>query len=421
MSAAKAVVGRVWAGFVAPGTLSGVIFVVAAVVIALVFALPVHWSASSTIVVAQPGELFSLPNITLPTRSTVLALAASCVAIGAFMSLRVRPRTHTVTVLVALSLVMLAMLVWAASGRSLQLVDTLQLAFVSATPLILGSLGGVVSERAGAINVGIEGMMLFGAFTGAIGASLAGPTVGILAAVVTGSLLGWLLGIGTIRFGINQIIAGIVMNIALLGVTDFFYNSVLVQYANLNTFTPVGAINIPGLDDLPLIGPVLFEQRIFFYVGVVLALVLYVAFRRSRWGLRVHAVGENPHAADAAGIGVLRTRYQNMAMSGAICGFAGAYLSIGLIGSFTLDMTDGIGYIALAVMIIGGWRPLGALAAAALFGVFESLQGAFATIGVPVASEFLQMAPYVGTIVVVAGVVGTSRMPAADGQPFIKS
>jgi ABC-type uncharacterized transport system permease subunit len=286
--------------------------------------------------------------------------------------------------------------------------------------LTLGACAGIVSERAGSINVGLEGMMLSGAFVGVIVGSVAGILVGIAGAIVLGGLLGLLFAVTIIRYRADQLIGGIGINIVALGLTSYLFNSLLTEHPQLNSVDRVSVISIPILSDIPVVGPALFSQRPFAYIAIGLAVFLHFALRRTLWGLRVNAVGENPHAADAMGINVHRVRYANMILSGCISGFAGAYLSVGLIGSFTLNMTNGVGFVALAVMIAGRWRPLVALGVALLFGLAQALQGQLANSDAQIPSEFLLMLPYIVTIVIVLGVVGASVAPAADGKPFVK-
>jgi simple sugar transport system permease protein len=365
-------------------------------------------------------SLIRFPTVNLPTRPVIFIVAAVCVALGLAALVYFKPKRHTGAVLVATVMTFIALLLWGTAGGAIDVQGLLTVTVSWSIVLTLGACAGVMSERAGAINVGLEGMMLSGAFCGAVIGSVGGGVIGLAAAVAVGGLFGLVLGIGTIRYRADQIIVGIAINILVLGLTNYLYNSLLTQNPELNSITRFGTISIPVLSDLPVIGPALFEQRIFGYVAIVGAVLLHFALRRTRWGLHVNAVGENPQAADTMGINVHRVRYRNMIFSGMISGFAGAYLSMGLIGSFTLNMTNGIGFVALAVMIAGRWRPLGALGAALLFGLAKALQGNLSNANAPIASEFLLMLPYLATIVVVVGVVGASVAPAADGQPFVK-
>jgi general nucleoside transport system permease protein len=239
-------------------------------------------------------------------------------------------------------------------------------------------------------------------------------------AVASGAILGSVLAVLSIRYRVDQIIAGTVINIFALGITSYLTARILVEYLELNnpgTFRP---FDIPLLAKVPLIGPLLFRNNIFVYLMFILVALVHVGLYRTRWGLRVRAVGEHPKAADTVGINVLRVRYRNVILGGMMAGLAGVYLTLGSVGRFDENMTAGRGFIALAAMIFGRWNPIGAFGAALVFGFAESLQSTLAILNVPIPTEILAMAPYLATILVVAGVVGRARAPAADGRPYIK-
>ena len=224
----------------------------------------------------------------------------------------------------------------------------------------------------------------------------------------------------SIRYQVDQIISGTVINIFALGITSYLTSRLFIEYPDLNTGETFPQWQIPLLSDIPLIGPVLFSNNIFVYLLFVLVPFVTWSLFRTRWGLRVRAVGEHPRAADTVGIDVFKVRYRSVALGGAMAGLAGSYLTLGSVGAFDQNMTAGRGFIALAAMIFGRWNPVGALGAALLFGFAESLQAKLAILDTPIPSQFLLMAPYVITLIVVAGFVGRSRAPAADGQPYIK-
>jgi simple sugar transport system permease protein len=229
------------------------------------------------------------------------------------------------------------------------------------------------------------------------------------------------LAVLSIRYLVDQIVVGVVLNLFALGLTGFLTDRVLVPHQQtLNTPNVFEPIPIPLLSKIPVIGPVLFNQNIFVYLMFVLLAVVHVALFRTRWGLRVRAVGEHPRAADTVGIRVLAVRYRNVILGGMMAGLGGAYFTLGSVGSFSKNMTSGRGFIALAAMIFGHWSPLGAFAAALLFGFADALQSILAVLSVPIPSQFLLMAPYIATILAVAGLVGRVRPPAADGQPYTK-
>jgi simple sugar transport system permease protein len=271
------------------------------------------------------------------------------------------------------------------------------------------------------INIGIEGMLLTGAFMGAVMGTIVGPVVGVIGAALAGGVMAAGLAVLAIKYRVDQIIAGVVINIFALGLTSFLSAQLLVE--NSTAFNSPGVLRpipLPLLSDIPVLGRILFEQNIFVYAMFVIVAVLSYGLFKTRWGLRSRAVGEHPKAADTLGINVFRTRYVNVILGGMIAGLGGAYFTLGSVGAFNENMTAGRGYIGLAAMIFGRWHPVGALAAALVFGFADSLQVKLAILDSGIPSEFLLMAPYLVTIVVVAGVVGAARPPAADGQPYVK-
>jgi simple sugar transport system permease protein len=314
-----------------------------------------------------------------------------------------------------------AFLTWAAAGASFNLTGMLQSTVLRATPITLGALAGVLCERAGVVNIAIEGMMLAAAFTGALVASAAeDQVVGLVGAVAIGGLLGLVLALLSIRYLVDQIIGGTVINIFALGLTSFLSAKVFSDYQDLNSPGVMRVVRVPLLSDIPVLGPILFINNVFVYAMLVLVPVLTVALFRTRWGLRLRAVGEHPRAADTVGIDVLKVRYRAVVLGGMVAGLAGAFFTLGSVGRFDENMTAGRGFIALAALIFGRWHPVGALAAALVFGFAESLQSKLAILSTPIPSEFLLMAPYLVTLLVVAGIVGRSRAPAADGEPYVK-
>lgn len=284
------------------------------------------------------------------------------------------------------------------------------------TPLVLGALSGIFCERSGVINIAIEGMMLMGAFVGFLANVYTGNLfVAVLAAVLMGAFMGLAHAFMSITLKMDQIISGTVLNILALELTGFFYQQGLTTQGKL---TP---IRIPVLADIPLIGPVLFNNPPITYLSLVLVVVVHILLFRTVWGLRTRAVGEHPKAADTVGIDVIRMRYINVIIGGMIAGLAGGYLTLEAVGSFERAMTNGRGFVALAVMIFGKWTPLGAWGAALLFGFANALQTQFQFLGIStIPHQFVGMLPYILTIVVLAGFVGRARPPAAIGQPYEK-
>jgi general nucleoside transport system permease protein len=393
----------------------GAIFIVLGVV--MVFAFGLGSPSDVDAMFVNTG----LPDLSLPARATGIFLGSVCVALGVIQLLRgFGRRTYLVLGLVLLFFIV-ALLAWAAAGQDTNITGLLRGTVNRATPVALGALAGVLCERVGVINIAIEGMLLSGAFTGAIVASATDNLyVGLVAGIPVGLLLGALLAVLSITFRVDQIIGGTFINILALGMTSYLGVRILEQYEHLNEPGTFARIAIPVLSDIPIIGPLLFDNSIYVYLLFALVVVLTFALFRTRWGLRARSVGEHPRAADTVGINVLRTRWRAVLLGGAVAGMAGTWFTIGSAGSFNENMTAGRGFIALAALIFGRWHPVGALGAALVFGFAEELAGRLALLETPIPSEFLLMLPYVVTIFVVAGLVGRARPPAADGQPYVK-
>jgi|TARA_B100000953_G_scaffold38405_1_gene29804 general nucleoside transport system permease protein len=283
------------------------------------------------------------------------------------------------------------------------------------TPLVLGALCGILCERSGVINIGIEGQMLMSAFAGFVVASSTGDLLlGVAAGIGCGMLMGAFLAFLSVSLQSDQIIAGTVMNIAAIGLTSFFF-----QQGRSLPSGKTSMIKLGPLADLPVVGRVFFSNRPLTYITLLLVPVLWYALFRTTWGLRTRAVGEHPSAAETAGVSVVRIRYMNLMLGGGLAGLAGAYLSLEAVGSFERLMTNGKGFVALAVMIFGRWNPVGAWGAALLFGYANAVQTQFQFRGwLADDPQFIGMMPFIVTIVVVAGFVGRARPPASIGQPY---
>jgi simple sugar transport system permease protein len=316
----------------------------------------------------------------------------------------------------------MAFLCWAAAGKFIPLTGLLQAAVLLAVPLIFGSMAGLLCEKSGVINIAIEGQLLFSAFVSAVVASLSQNLVwGLISAPVAGALVSWILAYFSIRFQVDQVILGFVINILVLGLTNFFYTVLLVPYESTwNAAGSFSAIPIPVLSKIPIIGPILFNQTIIVYLMYLIVTVIQIALFKSKWGLRTRAVGELPIAADSVGIDVNKFRFRNVIIAGAVAGVGGAVFTIGAVGVFSQSMTAGAGFIALACLIFGKWSPKGALIAALFFGFTNSLQSNLSIAGVPIPSEFMLMIPYIATIIAVSGLIGRVRAPAADGIPYLR-
>ena len=316
----------------------------------------------------------------------------------------------------------LTFMTWVISQRTLDVTTLLQATIVLAVPLAFGALSGVLSERAGVINIAIEGQLLFGAFGATLIGSLAGNVwIGLLSAPFMAMVMGALLALFAVGYHVQQIIVGVVLNVLAIGVTSFFFGTVMRDNPGVfNSPMRLPTLRIPLLADIPVIGRMLFEQNILVYLMWIIVAGLTVALFRTRWGLRVRAVGEHPKAADTVGIAVNLTRWKNVLLGSAVAGLGGATLTIGTGVAFGEEMSAGKGYIALAAMILGKWNPKGALFAALLFGFSKSLGNTLQSIGTPVANELLLMLPYIVTVFAVAGFVGRVRPPAAEGVPYVK-
>jgi general nucleoside transport system permease protein len=400
---------------------TGIVYLVLAAVMAWPFGVGVPGGADARFVLNQTPALH-IPDAVVPVRPFSFVLAAICAYLGAHQLARGFGRRAGLVLGAVLALFMLSFLAWAAKDASMNLVGLLGSTLLRSVPLTLGALSGVLCERSGVINVAIEGQFLVAAFGGAlVGSATTNLWLGLVAGVVVGGLVGALLAVLAIRYQVDQIVVGVVLNLFALGLTGFLTDRVLTPHQQtLNTPTVFDPIEIPGLAKIPLIGPVLFNQNVFIYLMYVMLVVVHVGLFHTRWGLRVRAVGEHPRAADTVGIRVLGVRYRNVILGGMMAGLGGAYFTLGSVGSFAKNMTSGRGFIALAAMIFGHWSPLGAFAAALLFGFADALQSILAVLNVPIPSQFLLMAPYVATILAVAGLVGRVRPPAADGKPYVK-
>ena len=316
----------------------------------------------------------------------------------------------------------LAFLCWAAAGKFIPFTGLLQGAIMLSVPLIFGSMSGLLCEKSGVINIAIEGQLLFAAFVSASVASITqNPLYGLISAPIAGGLISLILAYFSIRFQVDQVILGFVINVLVLGLTNFFYTTLLIPYEDKwnmgGSFSP---IPIPLLSKLPIIGPTLFNQTIIVYLMYAFVIFIQIALFKSRWGLRTRAIGELPVAADSVGIDVNRLRFKNVMIAGLVAGTGGAYFTVGAVGPFSQNMTAGAGFIALACLIFGKWTPRGAIVAALFFGFANNLQGNLSIIGVSIPSEFMLMVPYIATIIAVSGVVGRVRAPAADGIPYTR-
>jgi general nucleoside transport system permease protein len=318
--------------------------------------------------------------------------------------------------------ILMAFITWAAAGKFIPFTGLFQGALLLAVPLVFGSMSGLICERSGVINIAIEGQLLASAFVAGVVASLTQQTIwGLIAAPFAGAAISFLLATFAIKFSVDQVILGFVLNVLVIGLTTFLYKKLLIPYQSTwNTSPTLGNIEIPLLSKIPVLGPIFFSQSIIVYLMYAIVFAITFTLFKTKWGLRTRAVGEHPTAADTVGIDVNKLRFKNVIIAGLVAGVGGAYFTIGSVGSFGKEMTSGAGFIALAALIFGKWKPIGALLAALLFGFADNLQSTLSIIGVAIPSEFMLMVPYIATIIAVTGLVGRVRAPAADGIPYLR-
>ncbi len=381
-------------------------------------------SGDTTFRLSTRRDVVKLPDLTVPAVATAwlaVVLMALCTAESVRRYLQRRPTPAWLSSLFSV-IGMTGFLAWAAAGATLPVIGLFAGALALAVPLVFGALGGVLGERVGVVNIAIDGQLLAGAFAAALVGSLVGSAwAGLVGAMLAGALVGLVLGVFAITYFVDQVIVGVVLNVLIIGLTSFMFSQVLAPNASsLNSPPRLGPVSIPLLGEIPVIGPILFRQSVLVYLLYVAVAVVTWALYRTRWGLRVRAVGEHPQAADTVGINVLRTRYRTLLIAGATAGAGGAFYTLVSVSAFNREMTGGAGYIALAAVIFGKWDPIRATLAALLFGFASNLSGVLSIIGSPVPSEFMLMLPYVVTVFAVAGLVGRSRPPAAVGTPYRK-
>lgn len=394
-------------------------------ILGLIMAFVYPNDGETTFTLSTTADAIQLPPLVVPTTVTVIVLAVLLVLLtlgaGAFVA-SARGRAPLWVSIVFAAVFLFAFLTWAAADKNIPVPGMLVGTLALSVPLIFGALGGVISERGGVVNIAIEGQLLFGAFSAAVVGSITGnPFIALIAAMVGAVLVSFVLAAFSITYIVDQVIVGVVLNVLVTGLTSFFYSKVLTADPALNSPVKFPITPIPGLSEIPILGPVLFRQTVIVYIMYIAVFLVWFGLFKTRWGLRVRAVGEHPQAADTVGINVNRTRFWNVSLAGAIVGIGGAYYTLDVVGQFGKEMTNGAGFIALAAVIFGRWDPIRATLAGLLFGFATNLQSVLGIIGSPVPSDFMLMLPYVVTIFAVAGLVGVSRAPAADGKPYIKS
>jgi len=387
-------------------------------------AISARTAAWAGIVLGVLAAYVALPPLLIRTPAVSLVLAAAGVLAGVYATRQGEKRLGWIAVVIAVLGAILGVIA-AKSGES-----NLDRVFVwsalvagmlrYATPLIFGAMGGILSERSGVINIGLEGMMLIGAFFGIFGSDLLGSWfLGVVVGVAAGALIGLVHAFVSIQLRADQVVSGTGINFLAIGITGYIF---IYHYGDQGTPSDISRapnVTLPLVEDIPFIGEAIGQMNVLTWAALLLVPILSVYLFRTRGGLRLRSVGEKPRAADSLGLPVLRTRYLAVTASGALAALGGVFLSIGLLGSFNEQMTAGRGFIALAAVIFGSWRPFGALAGACLFGFSTALAQRLPAFSESTAVLF-QALPYVVTLVVVAGVIGRSRPPAAIGVPYVK-
>jgi general nucleoside transport system permease protein len=371
-----------------------------------------------------PRETIQLPDLDIGSSFLGSVLGVLLLVITGYSAWRVSQNRK---VPIGLSLVfgaisLVALLGWLASGSVVPVAFILGSALVLAVPIVLGAMAGVMSERVGVVNIAIEGQLLTGAFMAAVVSTITGNQIlGLISASLTAALFSAVLAVFAVRFLAQQIIVGVVLNVLAIGITNFLYQQWLTEDESAtNSPGTLPIISIPFLSDIPIIGPVLFQNRITVFMAIAIVILIWFVLFKTKLGLRARAVGEHPLAADTVGINVGRTRFWWVTLGGLVAGLGGATLTIGSAGSFGREMSGGLGFIALAVVILGRWHPGYASAAALLFGFSIILRIWANQVSPGIPTSFITMVPYLVTLIAVVGFVGRSRPPAADGIPYVK-
>jgi len=362
-----------------------------------------------------------LPTIEVPGLPVLLFLALLTLASGAvFLIGRFPKDCRTAAGVIAGLSILVGFVVGAAASSAVPftLTSQLNLTLAYSTPLLFGVLAGVLSERAGVVNIAIEGQFLAAAFAASVIFSVTQSFLAALtAAAVAGLLMGAVLALFTLKYLVDHVIVGVVVNLLATGLTGFIFQQLVAR--DLKTFgvvSPMPVFAIPALSEIPFIGPILFTQRPLTFMALLAVPLVWFLLHRTKWGLRVRAVGEHPRAADTVGIKVISTKTQAVLLGGIFAGLGGAYFTVGFVGAFQdNNITAGNGFIALAAVIMGRWHPVLGAGMALFFGFARALAQSIKLMNLPIPSEFIEMLPYVATIIAVAGLVGRVRPPAADG------
>ena len=378
-----------------------------------------------TFQITETDAFVTLPDLALPSNALGYSTAAIMVliTIASLWFGVTKKRVPQMFAVVYGLVAIVALLGWLAAGADVPVGFLLGNTLVLALPIILGGMGGIMSERVGVVNIAIEGQLLTGAFLAAVIGSITGSLwAGVIAAMIGAALLSTILASLSIKYLVDQIIIGVLLNVLVIGVTNFLYSQVITQNnAGLNFPGTFNRIEIPILSQLPIIGDAFFNQGAIVYLTFLIVPALWFVLFRTKLGLRARAVGEHPRAADTVGINVGRTRFWWVTIGGAVAGLGGAAITVGNVGAFGREMTGGLGFIALAVVILGRWQPLYVSISALLFGFAIIMRIWSNQINPVIPVDFITMVPYLVTLIAVAGFAGRVRGPAATGKPYEKN
>ena len=405
-------------GFKSPITMAGIGALV------LVFFGILGREGETVFEISRRVDVIQLPAI--PVGSSALGWVAGILLLaiaGYSLSFALKNRKTPLWVSVIYGAIgVVALLGWLAAGNSVPLTFIIGTALVLAVPIMLGAMGGLMCERVGVTNIAIEAQLLTGAFMAAVVSSITDNFFfGLASAMIGGALVSMVLAVFAIKYLAQQIIVGVVLNVLMIGITNFLYQQWLTEDGeNVNFPGTLDIIKIPFLSDIPVIGPVIFENRITVFAALIFVPTLYFIPFKTKLGLRARAVGEHPLAADTVGINVGRTRFWWVTLGGMSAGLGGAALTIGNAGAFGREMAGGFGFIALAVVILGRWHPISAALAALLFGFSIILRVWANQVSPGIPTDFITMVPYIVTIIAVVGFVGQSRPPKALAIPYTK-
>ncbi|MDO5091888.1 MAG: ABC transporter permease [Propionibacteriaceae bacterium] len=394
---------------------------------ALLLVMAVTTRTSGQIALSDVFAEVQLPRLEVPGQPMLVICAAVTLAAGiGILGGRLSHRGRIAAGIGAGLGVLIGFIVWAAASSTIAftLTSQLNLTLEFSTPLLFGVLAGVLSERAGVVNIAIEGQFLAAAFAASIAFSTTGSFVAaLISAALAGLLMGSVLALFTLKYLVDHVIMGVVVNLLATGLTSFIYQQLVVPNPGaFGNVTPARPFAIPLLADIPFLGPVLFTQRPLSYSALIAVLLVWFLLYRTTWGLRVRAVGEHPHAADTVGIQVIAIKTQAVLLGGLLAGLGGAYFTVGFGGAFQdNNITAGNGFIALAAVIMGRWHPIWGAGMALFFGYTRAFAQSTKLMQLPIPSQFIEMLPYLATIIAVAGLVGRVRPPAADGAHFVKT